>query len=166
MNLVISGHSGSGKTTLIKRILQETDEPIYGFWTEKTAPTSDGRSPVYIHGCQEGLTYAADHRIGFCKEKHAEKFPQVFDTVGVSLLADIPEEALVLMDEIGFMENEARVFQKRVFELMDGNYRIIIAVRDRPTTLLDAIRNHPMSTVITPETDLETAMKVLKKDCP
>lgn len=150
MNIIICGCSGSGKTTAIKRILAGTQEPIYGFWTEKLAVNPEtGSAPVYIHGCCEQLSFAADHQIGTCANRCAGKHPEVFDTTGVALLRDIPQGSLVLMDEIGVMEDAAKRFTARVFELLDGDYRVIVAVRDRATPLLDAIRNHEKSLCVT-----------------
>lgn len=146
MNLIICGSSGSGKSSAIKLVLAQIREPIYGFWTEKLVPDSEGSCPVYMHGCTEPLSYA--HLIGRCKDRHAERFPDVFDDVGVKFLSGIPEESFVLMDEIGFMENDAAEFIKAIFAILDGNYRVIAAVRDKATPLLDAIRSHPKNVCI------------------
>ncbi|MBE6927769.1 MAG: hypothetical protein E7467_04680 [Ruminococcaceae bacterium] len=149
MNLIFCGCSGSGKTTAIRRILQELHEPIYGFWTEKLAPDLDGCSPVYIHGYREPLCF--DHLIGTCKNRQAEKFPEVFDSVGTTYLTDIPKGSLVVMDEIGCMESEAKEFINAIFRILDGDYRVIAAVRDKSTPLLDAVRTHHKSVCLTPE---------------
>ncbi len=149
MNLILCGSSGTGKTSAIKKVLMQVNEPIYGFWTEKLAPDTEGNSPVYLHGCREPLCFS--HRIGLCKNRHAEKYPEVFDLVGVRFLSDIPEGGLVLMDEIGFMESEAKEFTKAIFRILDGNYRVIAAVRDKQTPLLNAIRNHSKSVCLRAE---------------
>lgn len=168
MNYVIVGRSGSGKSTAIRRVLYRLAEPIYGFWTEKAAPDFDGAAPVFIHGCREALSYAENHLIGFCKEHCAQKFPQTFDEVGIRFLEDIPTGALVLMDEIGVMENDAKQFQAAVFRILDGNYRTLLAVRDRSTPLLDAIRSHPKSCCIAAQeantpAQLEVAVRMLRR---
>lgn len=150
MNIIICGCSGSGKTTAIKRVLAGARESIYGFWTEKLAEDlQTGVAPVYIHGCCEQLSFAENHQIGTCANCCAGKHPEVFDTTGVELLRGIPQGSLVLMDEIGVMEDAAKRFTSRVFELLDGDYRVIAAVRDRETPLLDAIRGHKKSLCVT-----------------
>ena len=143
MNVILCGCSGTGKSSAIEKILTHFDEPIYGFWTRKLAPLDNGECSVYFHPCQEPITFT--HRVGICKDRHAEKFPQVFDTVGVRSLTDIPEGSIVMMDEIGFMENDAKDFINAVFKILDGNFRVIAAVRDKNTPLLDAIRHHAKS---------------------
>lgn len=143
MNLIFCGSSGTGKSSAIKMALRAANEPIYGFWTEKLTPTVTGESPVVLHGCTEQLDFT--HLIGTCKDQHAERFPSVFDEFGVKFLSDIPKGGLVLMDEIGFMENDAKDFLRAIFAILDGDYRVIAAVRDRSTPLLDAIRAHEKS---------------------
>lgn len=166
MNVVICGCSGSGKSTAIKRILTALDdEPIYGFWTEKLAPEANGSAPVYLHGCREALNYR--HLIGRCTNCRATGFPEVFEDAGVQFLSEIPSGALVLLDEVGVMENRAPAFQKAIFALLDGEYRVLLAVRDRATPLLDAIRAHPKSRVFSaPEANgamLQTAIELLRR---
>lgn len=164
MNLIICGCSGAGKSTAIRRLLRKIEEPLYGFWTEKLAPDPDGRCPVYIHGCREPLTFTKDHLIGTCCNQCAEKFPESFDEVGVRYLSDIPEASLVLMDEIGFMENDAQKFIEAIFRILDGNYRVIAAVRDRETKLLNAVRQHPKSyCVAAKDAHTETLLQYLSK---
>ncbi len=143
MNIVINGHSGSGKSTAIRRILCALQETPYGFWTEKLPFGSN--APVYLHPCRLPLAYTEENRIGFCRECHAQAEPAVFESVGVAALSDIPRGALVLMDEVGVMERDAAEFQRAVFRILDGDYRVLVAVRDRSTPLLDAIRSHPKS---------------------
>lgn len=165
MNVVICGCSGSGKSTAIKRILTALAEPVYGFWTEKLAETEEGSAPVYLHGCREPLCYC--HRIGLCTNRHATGYPEVFETSGVRFLSDIPQGSLVLMDEIGVMENQAPLFRDAVFRLLNGDYRVLLAVRDRPTPLLDAIRTHPKSRTVTAREAngefLAEAIEILKR---
>lgn len=149
MNVIVTGNTGSGKSTAIRRILAMLDEPLYGFWTEKRAPEADGGAPVYLHGCRMPLQFGESCRIGICRDRHAEANPAVFESLGVACLTDIPRGGLVLMDEIGVMENRAPQFQAAIFALLDGDYRVIAAVRDKSTPLLDRIRAHPKSVCFT-----------------
>lgn len=147
MKLFISGHSGSGKSTAIYRILQELQEPFYGFWTKKYFKNFDGAAPVYLHNCRKPLCFSKENQVGLCIDRGTECYPKVFDTLGVAALKDIPEGSLVLLDELGFMENQALQFQKQVLELLNGNYRVIAAMKDRSTPFLDSVRCHPQVVV-------------------
>ena len=148
MNVIVTGNIGSGKSTAIRRILAMLDEPVYGFWTEKRPPEADGSAPVYLHCCRSPLQFGESCRIGICRDRHAEANPAVFESLGVACLTGIPRGSLILMDEIGVMENRAPQFQAAIFALLDGDYRVIAAVRDKSTPLLDRIRAHPRSVCI------------------
>ncbi len=150
MNIVFCGPSGSGKSTAIRRLLRGLQEPIYGFWTEKLPADPDGRCPVYIHGCREPLSYDSDHLIGYASPSGASAYPQTFEALGRNFLQEIPKGSLVLMDEIGIMEQEAHCFCAGIFEILDGDYRVIAAVRQRDTALLQAVRSHPKSLCLSP----------------
>ena len=123
MNVIVTGNIGSGKSTAIRRILAMLDEPVYGFWTEKRPPEADGSAPVYLHGCRSPLQFGESCRIGICRDRHAEANPTVFESLGVACLTGIPRGSLILMDEIGVMENRAPQFQTAIFALLDGDYR-------------------------------------------
>ena len=64
------------------------------------------------------------------------------------VLREIPEGSLVLLDEIGFMENEAPSFRAELQRLLDGPFDLVIAIRDKHTELLDQIRSHPQTLVV------------------
>ena len=143
MKLVIEGQSGSGKSTAVRRILKYTQREIWGLWSEKLPAAEDLPAPVYLHSYRAPISYTPENCIGICEHRHARSFPQVFETLGVETLGQIPAGSLVLLDEIGVMESEAVQFQQALFRLLDGEYDLIITVRDKHTPLLDAIRSHP-----------------------
>ena len=151
MKLVIVGCSGSGKSTAIRRLLKYVDRPIWGLWSEKLPAAEDAPAPVYLHSYRAPIRYSRENRIGICRNRHAECFPAVFDTLGAETLQQIPAGSLVILDEIGVMESEAFRFQEELFRLLDGDYDVIIAVRDKHTPLLDAIRSHPNVRCVTAE---------------
>lgn len=143
MKLVIEGCSGSGKTTAIRRLLRGVCRPVWGLWSEKLPPQEDGAAPVYLHSCRAPVSYGTENQIGACRNRRAQSFPEVFETLGAAALREIPAGSLVVLDEIGVMESEARQFQAELFRLLDGDYDVIAAIRDKHTPLLDAIRAHP-----------------------
>ncbi len=71
-------------------------------------------------------------------------YPRVFDTAGAALLENIPAGSLVLMDELGFLEKEAFLFQNRVLEVLDGPYRVLGVIKERSDPFLDRIKRHPL----------------------
>ena len=148
MKLVIEGCSGSGKSTAIRRLMKYVERPIWGLWSEKLPAGPELDAPVYLHSYREGIAYGPENRIGLCRQRQATAFPAVFETLGVRVLREIPEGSLVLLDEIGFMENEAPAFRAELQRLLDGPFDLVIAIRDKHTELLDQIRSHPQTLVV------------------
>ena len=73
-----------------------------------------------------------------------EVYPEVFDVYGTQLIHSASKRQLIIMDEIGFMEEKAQRFQKAVLSAFDGNIPVLAAVKAKSisTPFLDAVRSH------------------------
>ena len=155
-HLLICGAVGVGKSTLIARLLEHSSRPLYGFATKRIpTPDEDGLCSVYLHPAAqraEDRTYGVTNRVGRCDGRRAIRCPQVFDTLGVALLR-APENGLILMDELGFLENDAAKFRAAVLRTLDGETPVLAAVKSRDTDFLRAVKAHPNAELaeITPE---------------
>jgi nucleoside-triphosphatase len=149
-HLLICGEIGVGKSTLIRRLLVHSRRPLAGFFT-KRIPTldGDGLSPVYIHPAAQSVqerSYGPENLVGRCGGGGIFRYPEAFDTLGVKLLyADAGD--LILMDELGFLENEAEKFRCGVLRALDGEIPVLAAVKSRDTEFLEKVRNHPNAEV-------------------
>ena len=153
MHILIVGSNGVGKSTLIRRLLEGVPLPVYGFLTEKEAPVrAGGAESVYIHSVSGKRTYTQHNLVGTCSDHHSTRFPAAFERA-VPHLRGIPAGSIVLMDELGVMESDARGFCAAVLECLDGNTLVIAAVRDKKSPFLDSVRAHPQARCffITPE---------------
>lgn len=160
MNIFISGLQGTGKTTLINRLLADSRRAVYGFVTRKRVD-SEGMGFVYISHATGGEKYLVAKTTG----TGFTDYPEVFDSCGVEFL-NVPDGSLVVMDELGFLENRAELFKKQVLSLLDRNVTIIGAIKPRSTPFLDAVRSHSSVTTIsltadTRESAYEEAHKLL-----
>ena len=144
LHVLICGDIGVGKSTLIEKLLHaENRRPICGFITKKTPEDENGVSKVYIHPANAvKRQHTAENLIGTCTASHSHGNPAVFDAVGTGLL-HAPPEGLLLMDELGFMENKALVFCMRVLQALEGKVPVLAAVKNRETPFLKAVREHP-----------------------
>jgi nucleoside-triphosphatase len=152
-HILIVGSNGVGKSALIRRLLGGVPRAVYGFRTRMEAPAAaGGAAPVHIHGAAGDSACTADNLVGTCRDGRPTCFPAAFERA-VPLLRDIPAGSLVLMDELGVMESEARGFCAAVLECLDGDNPVIAAVRDKSTAFLDAVRGHPQAKCLflTPE---------------
>ena len=74
--------------------------------------------------------------------------------MGVACLRDVPADALVVMDELGFLESQAPRFTQAVLDTLNGSAQVIAAVKDRPDVpFLQAVLAHPQAQVfrLTPD---------------
>jgi nucleoside-triphosphatase len=149
-HILICGEIGVGKSTLIQRLLAHNARPVYGFLTRRLEADATGRHPVYINPAGAAkCVYTAENRVGVCGSKFLDVSPEVFDTLGVEYLS-APENGVIVMDELGFMEARAALFVQAVFAALDGHVPVIAAVKARfDVPFLNRVRAHPNAQVFT-----------------
>jgi len=150
-NIFLTGEVGVGKSTVIREVLTMFHNVICGgFRTVSEMPINgDNLLEVYIEKAWEPTPHEADHmvgiRLGYGK---FTPYPQNFDVFGTSILAFPPDDAsLILMDELGMMENDAPLFHQAVMDLLDGTLPVLGVIKPKHTAFLDAIRTHKCSEV-------------------
>lgn len=141
-HLMICGEVGVGKSTLINRLLENIDKPVYGYVTKSLNRRDDGYHEIFMYapGDAEHAVFLAD-----CNTRDRHVNLEVFETLGLELLSEVRDDGIILMDEIGFMEEKAKGFTSRVLELLDGDIPVIAAVKSThpDSEYLNAVRNHP-----------------------
>ena len=152
--ILICGPRGVGKSTLIRRLTALYPGPVSGFVTKReTVADDEGLFPIYIHpaACPEARRqYGPENLIGRCDSRRSVRYPEAFDRLGPPLLTS---GGLLVMDELGFLENDAHRFQAAVLAALDGSTPVLAAVKPKDTDFLRRVRQHPCGEVfyITPE---------------
>lgn len=144
MHTIITGVRGVGKSTLIKRILKQLECPIYGFETVKESSIYIPHMgyPVYIYEADGEHKRSKENLVGFVDECQHAVYTDVFEKF-VPILRRIKNRSgIIMMDEIGTMEQEATTFCEIVLELFNGEIPIIAAVKDKDNEFLNSVRNH------------------------
>ncbi len=145
MHILICGEVGVGKSTLINTLLK--DIPVkYGFITkiEREKPDADGTMYVYMHSpADKTRAYTKDNCVGSCKavKGSSKSFEHVFNTLGVRLLSNIPKGSIVLMDEIGFMERNSKLFLDKIEDVFNSDCTVIAAIKPKHLPYLDRLRS-------------------------
>lgn len=146
-HIILCGSRGVGKSTLIRRLLRETELPVYGFVTVKGRPDETGEHATHIYPASlpaERRVPSVKNLVGKCGSGHLTAvYPEVFNREGCRCLDDYPERGILVMDELGFMENEAYGFQRAVYEHLKAAVPVIAAVKDKETAFLTAVRSWP-----------------------
>ena len=136
MHVFVTGPPGSGKSTVVNKTIELISDRIAardragfivaGFITYKGV---DGDPNIYIESASEPLKRYAFAQSG---PGGASGFrADVLENEGAALLEDAPEADLICMDELGFMEDAAPAFKKRVMACLDGSVPIIGALREK-----------------------------------
>ena len=145
MRIFLQGTLNVGKSTVISKTLDiltaRRPLKIGGFITWR------GKDPdpnVYIRPAMPGrecekyhlATHHPDSRVTDCDTS-------IFDQLGVRLLTETPDADLVVMDELGYLERHAFVFQQVVRDILAGDVPVIGTLRMKDIPWLEPIKADP-----------------------
>jgi len=163
-HIFLTGERRSGKTTIINKIIsrQPKKNLIKGFRTYKRANHIPDHDCVLLESVNGSTTDDTGNTVELNthiirsydkKRSDVRLYPKVFNTVGVGLLSNNANTDLIIIDEIGFLEADAKLFQNTVIRLLDGNIPVLGAIRLESNPFLDRVREHPKVEIIkvTPE---------------
>ena len=160
-NIFITGSSGSGKSYAISSAISslENKPPVYGFYTKRILSSLTDNGMIYIYSASdENPKLTPPNCIGICGNSSPLPLPQTLETIGVSLLSNIPIGSLVVMDELGLIENDAPLFRHAVLSVLNDNYCVIGAIKQTSSPFLDSIKNHPRSELFSITTHTKTTV--------
>jgi nucleoside-triphosphatase len=150
MNIFLTGFTRTGKSTLIQKALNSLEIIPCGFVTRAGIPNKDGSSEIYIHAANSSQFWESKtNRVGYRAGDGINRtgFPKVFDTFGVKILQN-SKPPLILMDELGFMENEALIFQSEVLHTLAGTIPVLGVIKPKNTAFLNKVRSHKKTMLI------------------
>lgn len=134
-HLFFTGEIQIGKSTRIKEILKSYKEDEIVSVITTTMVAEDNSKTVFLNGVEAGKLQ--NHKVVYAK-------PEIFDSVGVRALTLNDKTKVVVIDEIGILEENAVEYSKRVLELLDQtDVRVIGVVQKKARTeLARAVKNH------------------------
>lgn len=139
-NYFLTGQKGVGKSWLLKRLLRESGMEFCGFCT---LPYEIGgnRKGFYFHSLAPVKGYENDAPVSVQQELNAcIPVPEVFEGLGCACLRQLPGP-LVLMDELGRLEQRAAGFQEAVKEVLDSGRLVLGVLKKEPVPWLETVRN-------------------------
>ena len=173
-HIVLQGEKGAGKSTLIRKLVREMHCTAGGYLTRAVMDPEKGYREIYMYPAASLLETAdpdaaarADGKLcGITMNGVKEVYPEVFDTYGTQLIHSASKKELIVMDEIGFMEEKAEQFKKAVLSAFDGNIPVIASIKTKHITspFLEAVRNHEnVYMVEVDEADRDAVFEQVKK---
>lgn len=148
----MTGEVQVGKSTIIRRALYETGKSAGGFFTFTGKPRADGSAEVYLLAPDDGEeTLAPESCVGVRTGRGLgfTALPEVFDRRGTELIKRAAGRQIIVMDELGLMEEDAPIFKKAVLDCIFGEKQVIGVIKPKKSEFLDAVRCNPRVTVIT-----------------
>lgn len=155
-HILITGNVGVGKSTLVRTLLAALNRPVYGFITLKMPEPGTDKCPIYIFPAGQSIDQRQRSKVNLLAIRGAEYVtcPEVFDALGVEYIRSAKPDGVILMDELGFMEADAKAFQSAVLNALHGDIPVIAAVKNKPgIPFLESVRRCPNTVLytVTPE---------------
>ncbi len=153
MHLFLTGEIQIGKSTVLQKTLSLLNVPYGGFRTYFGPDRDQPDRYLYINDAALPKSYGEENAVArFRMDGPPIVYTERFDMLGVSTITKAASQArLIVMDECGALEWEARRFQKCVMDTLDGDIPILGVVKKAARGWTDGIRSHPGVRVITVE---------------
>jgi len=149
MHVFITGERQIGKSRAIRRISEAMGRPLYGFRTQ-FLDRERGRSSLYMNAPQGEPILDEAHMVAVLEAGKMRALTEQFDMIGSRLLQEARKhpEGLILMDECGHLEKNARQFQQEILNCLDGSIPVFGVLR-KDQAWHDFIWQHPGVQVLT-----------------
>lgn len=143
-HLFLTGDRQVGKSTLLNKWLAQIDVSMSGFYTRKCI-SEDGHLFVHMLAAGREDRPTSDNILFDCRERDLAAASERFNQLGCPLLHQAENTQLIMMDEIGIMEEQAGLFREAVLHTLDGGIPVIGVLREECTDppLIRSIKNHP-----------------------
>lgn len=146
--ILLGGDIGRGEESLLIRLVKEISLPVFGVRTlmyqDRIDPETGGYK-VYMYPAAippESYPDSEDNYVGACTGKIRNIKKDVFRKLGVQLLSNIPKEAAVVIDEIGFFEADVSEYTDRVFKVLTDEHPFLGVIKTRyEDPFLTQVRN-------------------------
>ncbi len=98
-------------------------------------------------GCEAGDRIC--NEVGVARERVISVNTDVFNGLGCALLGAAGSDGMIVMDEIGYMEDKAEDFCRAVTAAFDGDIPVLATIKDtqRPSRHIYSILHHPKARV-------------------
>ena len=148
-HLFLTGDKQVGKSTLLIKWLDRIDVIKSGFYTRKYI-SGDGHLYVHMLAAEKEDRPSKDNILFECRARDLAAASVRCNQLGCHLLRPNRDTQLIIMDEIGIMEEKAGLFCETVLRTLDGNIPVLGVIRKESNDppLICSIKNHPRVQII------------------
>ncbi len=146
-HIFLTGEKQVGKSTLIQNILKNYKEKVGGFFTVRTDRFRKEEFSVHLYHVDEPPIPAQENLLFICQKADCHT-PVRFDLLGCRALEKSGNCSLLVMDELGSHETDAKHFRKKVLEQLQKDTPVLGVLRAPADEYWPEITNHPDVTVI------------------
>jgi len=137
-HVFLTGEKQVGKSTLVRRLTALSGGRVSGFKTVRAGGVLPGRFTVHMLRAGAEDAPSEENLLFVCRCESPEK-DRRFDALGCALLADTAGAALIVMDELGPNERNAKAFQRAVLDTLDGDTPVLGVLQKADSAFLRAI---------------------------
>lgn len=161
MNILLTGDINAGKTTVIDKVLTQYTGDVCGFRTVREKTEYDDFYGVYLQDIRDAHSELQIYnRVGSCKpDRSLISYETIFETLGVKLLTFDRLPNLVVMDELGVLEENCSIFQQQVLHCLDADFDVIAAIKKRNSVFLNTIRERKDVIILEVERNFEEVIE-------
>ena len=141
-HLFLTGEKRVGKSTLLKQILEKHHGAIGGFFTVKSNEVLADCVSVHLLRAGTADVPTEENLLFICRAVD-DQVMERFDRMGCAALTERQDVTLLVMDELGPHEVNARVFQRTVRQALDGTIPILGILQKADSVFLKEIAEHP-----------------------
>ena len=140
-NIFLTGPRQIGKSTALRRFLADYPGKIGGFLTRwnPDGETLHMMQAAHPEGFTAGNIIARRTQCGLCPDFEA------FDRIGCRLLQE--DADLLVMDELGFMEKDAKAFCAAITQCLSGDIPVVGVVRQTGSIFMDLLEQIPNAVI-------------------
>lgn len=145
-NLFLTAPSGTGKSTIIEKILCRLNVSIGGFQVKRYL---NKKGKMYFDMISL-MDKKSNNIIGECMEnKKALSNLYTFENKGVEILnTSLTNSDLIILDEIGFLEENAEKFKSSVRNILNSNKVVLGVLKEFDSPFLNEIRSRKDITLL------------------
>lgn len=147
-HLFLTGDKQVGKSTLIRRLLEHETRKIGGFYTVKTELVFPGCSSVHLLQIGAGEEPSKENVLFRCDAPTNEAVAARFNRLGCAAIEASRDAELIVMDELGPKEAQAKEFQTAVIRLLNGKVPILGVLQKADDPFLKIVDEHPQVVMV------------------